>query len=73
MTIKSRFGRNLSLPSTKQIIHELKMFAEYDDARLACAKIVGAPDNATWQEIRDRRLQMSPENNVGSHAESTSD
>jgi len=57
MTIQHRFGRNLSLPSTTQIIHELKMFSEYEDARLACAKIVGAPDNATWQEIHDRRLQ----------------
>jgi len=57
MTIKQRFGRPLPIPSTKQIIHELKVFAAYENARQACAKVVGASNNATWQEIHVQRMQ----------------
>jgi len=57
MTMINHLGRRLALPSTRQIVHELKMFAEYERARISCAQVVGAADNATWQQIRDQRLE----------------
>jgi hypothetical protein len=51
-----RFGQKIALPSTRQLIHELKMLAEYETARLACADKIGASPNSTWEQIRDHRL-----------------
>ncbi len=66
MTITSRFGRKIPLPSTYQILHELKMFAEYETARTACAEKIGASPNASWEQIRDHRL--AAEAKARSHA-----
>jgi hypothetical protein len=51
MPITHRFGRRLALPSTRQIIHELKMFALEERLLIARAaensdaSDTGAPDS----------------------------
>ena len=47
MAQSMRFGRRIPLPSTRQIIHELRVYAAKEDERIlgAAAKSVPAPDD----------------------------
>lgn len=46
-----RFGRRIPLPSTVQIIHDLKRMAADDEARTKCAREDGLADSTSWEAI----------------------
>lgn len=48
MAQSMRFGRRIPLPSTRQIIHELRVYAAKEDERIigTAAKPALAPDDA---------------------------
>jgi hypothetical protein len=49
-----KFGRRIPIPSTLQISHELRALY-FEDARQHCAELDGLPENASWDEIVQRR------------------
>jgi hypothetical protein len=51
MTYFRRFGRRFSVPSTAQILHELRAFSASEDARMRCAEDYGLPKTAPWEDI----------------------
>lgn len=53
-----RCGRRLPVPSTVQILHELKHFSAEEDVREECAIEVGLPLSAGWNDIYARRLAV---------------
>lgn len=53
-----RFGRRMAIPSTVQILHELKHLSAEEDVREECATKVGLPPSADWNEIYAHRLAV---------------
>jgi len=57
MTTKFRFGRRIPLPSTVQILHDLKVLSEQEEGRKRYALADGLPETASWDEIGARRAR----------------
>ena len=57
MTTKFRFGRRIPLPSTVQILHELKVLSEQEEGRKRYALADGLPETASWDEIGAHRAR----------------
>ena len=68
MTTKFRFGRRIPLPSTVQILHELKVkvLSEQEEGRKRYALADGLPETASWDEIGAHRARA--ERNEASEA-----
>jgi hypothetical protein len=49
----------MSVPSTLQISHELRVFAAQDDARLRCVAEEGLPVTASWEDIIAHRRKST--------------
>ena len=49
------FGSRIAIPSTVQILHELKAFSAEEDIREECAEKAGLPTAAGWDEIYAHR------------------
>ena len=54
-----RFGRRVPIPSSLQIVHELRLLSADENARQACAESDGVPGSSTWDEIIERRLTLA--------------
>ena len=52
-----RFGRRLAIPSTVQIIHDYKVFAEEREVRERCAAEEGLSLDASWTDIVVLRVE----------------
>lgn len=50
-----RCGRRLPVPSTTQILHELKAFSAEEDVREECAAKEGLQTDADWDAIYAHR------------------
>jgi hypothetical protein len=59
MTTFRRFGRRFSVPSTVQILHELRALSAREDARVRCANEDGLPKTARWEDIVAHRTQFA--------------
>ncbi len=55
-----RFGRRIALPSTVQILHDYRVFAEEREVRERCAAELGLSLDASWSDIVVRRQHPSP-------------
>jgi hypothetical protein len=51
MSTFRRFGRRFSVPSTVQILHELRALSASEDARVRGANEDGLPRTASWEDI----------------------
>jgi hypothetical protein len=51
MKAAMRFGRKIPLPSTLQIVHELRAFCAEEDIRERCAEEDGLPVASSWNAI----------------------
>jgi hypothetical protein len=54
-----RFGRRLAVPSSLQILHELRALLADEHARERCAELDGLPRTASWEDIVDRRNALA--------------
>ena len=52
-----RFGRRIPLPSTVQILHELKVLSAQEEGRKRYALADGLPETASWEEIGSHRAR----------------
>ncbi len=57
MTANFRFGRRIPLPSTAQILHELKVLSAQEEGRKRYALADGLPETASWEEIGAHRAR----------------
>lgn len=55
-----RFGRRIALPSTVEILHDYRVFAEEREVRERCAAEIGLSLDASWSDIVVRRQQAAP-------------
>ena len=51
-----RFGRRIALPSTVQILHDYRVFAEEREVRELCAIEEGLSLDSSWKDIVVLRL-----------------
>ena len=54
-----RFGRSFPVPSSLQVIHELRALITEENARERCAEEDGLPAGATWETIIERRQTLA--------------
>jgi hypothetical protein len=59
-----RFGMRVPIPSTVQILRELRVFSAEQNVRELCAEADNLPASASWEEISARRLQGSKESSL---------
>jgi hypothetical protein len=52
-----RFGRRIALPSTVQILHELKIMEAQEEGRKRYALADGLAETASWEEIGAHRAR----------------
>ena len=52
-----RFGRRIAIPSTVQILHDYKVFAEEREVRERCAAEEGLSLDASWEDIVVLRVE----------------
>jgi hypothetical protein len=57
MAANFRFGRRIPLPSTVQILHELKVLSAQEEGRKRYALADGLPETASWEEIGAHRAR----------------
>ena len=57
MAANFRFGRRIPLPSTVQILHELKVLSAQEEGRKRYALADGLPETASWDEIGAHRAR----------------
>ena len=55
MTANFRFGRRIPLPSTVQLLHDLKVLSAQEEGRKRYALADGLPETASWDEIGAHR------------------
>jgi len=55
-----RFGRSFPMPSSLQVLHELKALCAEEDSRERCAEEDGLPRSASWEDIIARRQTRAP-------------
>ena len=54
-----RFGRFFPVPSSLQVLHELRTLRVDENARERCAEEDGLPAAATWETIIERRQTLA--------------
>jgi hypothetical protein len=54
-----RFGRRFSVPSSLQVLHELRALSAEQNARERCAEEDGLPAAASWEDIIERRQTLA--------------
>lgn len=50
-----RFGKRMPIPSSLQVLHELRALSADEDARMRCAEEGGMASTAGWDEIVQHR------------------
>jgi hypothetical protein len=56
-----RFGRRMALPSTVQILHELRLMEAPEEGRKRYALADGLAETASWDEIGANRARAERE------------
>ena len=56
-----RFGRRIPLPSTVQILHDLKVLFVQEEGRKRYVLADGLPETASWDEIGAHRARAERE------------
>jgi hypothetical protein len=56
-----RFGRRFSVPSTRQITHDLRALSASEDARMRCAEEHDLPGTTSWADIVAHRARLESE------------
>jgi hypothetical protein len=54
-----RFGRRIPIPSTVQILHDYRVFAEDCAMRERCAVEDGLPAGTSWADIASHRAEAA--------------
>ena len=58
-----RFGKRIPIPSSLQILHELRVLSAEEDTRTRCAEEDGLPRTASWDDIIGRRQLLAIKEN----------